>query len=213
MARCRPRAAVPPPGPTTRRARLDLDAQVAHLMRGCLGAIPEDGLRAKLLKSQAIGKPLRVKLGLDPTAPDIHLGFAVVLRKLRQFQQFGHHAIFLIGDYTALIGDPSDKNKLRPMLTTEDIQRNEATYFEQAARILDAQRTELRHNSEWLGQLSFPDIDPVPNPPVTTAGTQNDGVHRLVASQPIGAIITGFDSYVSYAYAGGTELREIVAPE
>ncbi|MBK9612179.1 tyrosine--tRNA ligase [Candidatus Amarobacter glycogenicus] len=103
-------------------------------------------------------RPLRVYLGIDPTATSLTLGHTVPLRKLRQFQQFGHHAIFLIGDYTALIGDPSDKNKLRPMLTTEDIQRNEATYFEQAARILDAQRTELRHNSEWLGQLSFPDI-------------------------------------------------------
>ncbi|MBK8561374.1 tyrosine--tRNA ligase [Candidatus Amarobacter glycogenicus] len=103
-------------------------------------------------------RPLRVYLGIDPTATSLTLGHTVPLRKLRQFQQFGHHAIFLIGDYTALIGDPSDKNKLRPMLTTEDIQRNEATYFEQAARILDAQQTELRHNSEWLGQLSFPDI-------------------------------------------------------
>ena len=103
-------------------------------------------------------RPLRVYLGIDPTATSLTLGHTVPLRKLRQFQQFGHHAIFLIGDYTALIGDPSDKNKLRPMLTSEDIQRNEATYFEQAARILDAQETELRHNSEWLGQLSFPDI-------------------------------------------------------
>ncbi|MBK6561544.1 tyrosine--tRNA ligase [Candidatus Amarobacter glycogenicus] len=103
-------------------------------------------------------RPLRVYLGIDPTATSLTLGHTVPLRKLRQFQQFGHHAIFLIGDYTALIGDPSDKNKLRPMLTTEDIQRNEATYFDQAARILDAQQTELRHNSEWLGQLSFPDI-------------------------------------------------------
>ena len=103
-------------------------------------------------------RPLRVYLGIDPTATSLTLGHTVPLRKLRQFQQFGHHAIFLIGDYTALIGDPSDKNKLRPMLTSEDIQRNEATYFEQAARILDAPETELRHNSEWLGQLSFPDI-------------------------------------------------------
>ena len=103
-------------------------------------------------------RPLRVYLGIDPTATSLTLGHTVPLRKLRQFQQFGHHAIFLIGDHTALIGDPSDKNKLRPMLTSEDIQRNEATYFEQAARILDAPETELRHNSEWLGQLSFPDI-------------------------------------------------------
>jgi tyrosyl-tRNA synthetase len=103
-------------------------------------------------------RPLRVYLGIDPTATSLTLGHTVPLRKLAQFQQFGHHAIFLIGDYTALIGDPSDKNKLRPMLTEEEIQRNASSYFEQAARILDSEKTELRHNSEWLGQLSFPDI-------------------------------------------------------
>ncbi len=105
-----------------------------------------------------LDRPLRVYLGVDPTATSLTLGHTVPLRKLRQFQDFGHHAIFLIGDYTALIGDPSDKNKLRPMLTQEDIKANEATYFEQAARILDASKTELRHNSEWLGALTFPDI-------------------------------------------------------
>ena len=103
-------------------------------------------------------RPLRVYLGIDPTATSLTLGHTVPLRKLRQFQHFGHDCVFLIGDYTALIGDPSDKNKLRPMLTQEDIAVNEATYFEQAARILDAQKTELRHNSEWLGKLTFPDI-------------------------------------------------------
>lgn len=103
-------------------------------------------------------RPLRVYLGIDPTATSLTLGHTVPLRKLRQFQHFGHHAIFLIGDYTALIGDPSDKNKLRPLLTPEDIRANEHTYFEQAAKILDPTKTELRHNSEWLGKLAFPDI-------------------------------------------------------
>ena len=106
----------------------------------------------------ALDRPLRVYLGIDPTATSLTLGHTVPLRKLRQFQQFGHHAIFLIGDYTALIGDPSDKNKLRPTLTQEDIKANEKSYFDQAATILDASKTELRHNSEWLGALSFPDI-------------------------------------------------------
>ncbi|MEO6045830.1 MAG: tyrosine--tRNA ligase, partial [Tepidiformaceae bacterium] len=105
-----------------------------------------------------LDRPLRVYLGVDPTATSLTLGHTVPLRKLRQFQQFGHKAIFLIGDYTALIGDPSDKNKLRPLLTPEDIKANEQTYFEQAAKILDQEQTELRHNSEWLGALSFPDI-------------------------------------------------------
>lgn len=103
-------------------------------------------------------RPLRVYLGIDPTATSLTLGHTVPLRKLQQFQQFGHHAIFLIGDYTALIGDPSDKNKLRPMLTPEEIRRNEQTYFEQAARFLDPDRTELRHNSEWLSKLDFREI-------------------------------------------------------
>ncbi len=103
-------------------------------------------------------RPLRVYLGIDPTATSLTLGHTVPLRKLRQFQQFGHHAIFLIGDYTALIGDPSDKNKLRPTLTSEEIAGNEQTYFDQAAKILDQEKTEVRHNSEWLGKLKFPEI-------------------------------------------------------
>jgi tyrosyl-tRNA synthetase len=103
-------------------------------------------------------RPLRVYLGIDPTATSLTLGHTVPLRKLRQFQEFGHHTVLLIGDMTALVGDPSDKNALRPKLTTEDIQGNEATYFEQAAAILDASRTELRHNSEWLGKLDFAQI-------------------------------------------------------
>lgn len=103
-------------------------------------------------------RPLRVYLGIDPTATALTLGHTVPLRKLRQFQEFGHHGIFLIGDYTALIGDPSDKNKLRPQLTPEEILANEQTYFHQAATILDASTTELRHNSEWLGKLDFPQI-------------------------------------------------------
>src|SRR5512139_1328260 len=137
-----------------------VDEQLAVLMSGVdygdvlLRQQMERELRALLERDQ----PLRVYFGIDPTATSLTLGHTVPLRKLRQFQHFGHHCIFLIGDYTALIGDPSDKNKLRPMLSIEDIQRNEATYFEQAARILDPEQTELRHNSEWLGELAFPDI-------------------------------------------------------
>jgi tyrosyl-tRNA synthetase len=103
-------------------------------------------------------RPLRVYLGIDPTATSLTLGHTVPLRKLRQFQQFGHNTVFLIGDMTALVGDPSDKNALRPKLTSEDIKANEASYFEQAAAILDATKTELRHNSEWLAKLAFEQI-------------------------------------------------------
>jgi tyrosyl-tRNA synthetase len=137
-----------------------VDDQIAVLVNGV--DYGDDQLRRQMEKElRALleqDRPLRVYLGIDPTATALTLGHTVPLRKLRQFQQFGHHAIFLIGDYTALIGDPSDKNKLRPQLSQEDIRANEITYFDQAAKILDAEQTELRHNSEWLGKLSFPDI-------------------------------------------------------
>ena len=140
--------------------RNEVDSQIAVLMSGV--DYGDAGLRrqmeAELRARLAEGRPLRVYLGVDPTATSLTLGHTVPLRKLRQFQDFGHRCVFLIGDYTALIGDPSDKNKLRPMLTGEEIEANEKTYFDQAARILDASKTELRHNSEWLGALTFPDI-------------------------------------------------------
>jgi len=144
----------------TPRTMAPVEEQLATLMSGVeygdetLRRQMERELRALVEQD----RPLRVYLGIDPTATSLTLGHTVPLRKLRQFQSFGHHCIFLIGDYTALIGDPSDKNKLRPMLTQEDIKRNEQTYFEQAAKLLDPAKTELRHNSEWLGALSFPDI-------------------------------------------------------
>ena len=152
---------LPPPTPTSKaRQMAPVDDQLAVLMNGVdygddlLRRQMERELRGLLM----LDRPLRVYLGVDPTATSLTLGHTVPLRKLRQFQRLGHHAIFLIGDYTALIGDPSDKNKLRPLLTPEDIKANEATYFEQAAKILDSERTELRHNSEWLGALKFPDV-------------------------------------------------------
>jgi len=137
-----------------------VDEQLAVLMSGV--DYGDEGLRREMERELRalleLDRPLRVYLGIDPTATSLTLGHTVPLRKLRQFQQFGHHAIFLIGDYTALIGDPSDKNKLRPQLTQEEIHANEVTYFQQAATILDAATTELRHNSEWLGKLDFPQI-------------------------------------------------------
>jgi len=142
------------------RVMAPVEEQMAVLMSGVeygddlLRRQMERELRALLAQD----RPLRVYLGIDPTATSLTLGHTVPLRKLRQFQELGHHCIFLIGDYTALIGDPSDKNKLRPMLTQEDIKRNEQTYFDQAAKLLDPAKTELRHNSEWLGKLTFPDV-------------------------------------------------------
>ncbi len=137
---------------------LGIEEQLELLKRGTAGVIPQDGLKQKLEKSARTGKPLKIKLGLDPTAPDIHLGFAVVLRKLRQFQDLGHEVILIIGDFTALIGDPSGRSVTRPMLTREQIQENAATYVEQLSIILDRNRTTVRFNSEWLAPLGFADL-------------------------------------------------------
>src|SRR5579862_2504739 len=135
-----------------------IDQQAALLKRGTLSIVPENGLEEKLARSKQTGRPLRIKLGLDPTAPDIHLGFAVVLRKLRQFQDLGHQVVIIIGDYTALIGDPSGRSATRPMLSSEEIAANARTYVDQLTRILDRDKTHVRFNGEWLGKLSFADI-------------------------------------------------------
>lgn len=136
----------------------EVRTQAEQLRRGTLGVVPEHGLEEKLARAYRTGRPLRIKLGLDPTAPDIHLGFAVVLRKLRQFQDLGHQVVIIIGDYTALIGDPSGRSATRPMLSPEDVQENARTYVDQLARILDRERTEVRFNSEWLGRLDFAQV-------------------------------------------------------
>jgi tyrosyl-tRNA synthetase len=130
-----------------------VDAAMAVTLRGADELIPQDDWRKKLERSDATGVPLRVKLGLDPTAPDIHVGHTVVLNKLRQLQDLGHTVIFLIGDFTSMIGDPSGRNTTRPPLTAEQIQANAATYRAQADKILDPAKTELRYNSEWSDPL------------------------------------------------------------
>jgi tyrosyl-tRNA synthetase len=132
---------------------MTIDEQLAFLRKGTTEIIREDELRAKLEKSAKTGKPLRIKLGADPTAPDIHLGHTVVIRKLRAFQELGHTAIFLIGDFTGLIGDPSGKSATRPQLTREDIAANAETYKGQIFKLLDPEKTEIRFNSEWMDQL------------------------------------------------------------
>src|SRR5947207_2599767 len=132
---------------------MTIDEQLAYLRKGTTEVIREDELRAKLEKSAQTGKPLRVKLGADPTAPDIHLGHTVVIRKLRAFQELGHTAIFLIGDFTGLIGDPSGKSATRPQLTREEINANAETYKQQIFKLLDPVKTEIRFNSEWMDKL------------------------------------------------------------
>ena len=134
------------------------DEQMAALRRGAAEIIREEELRAKLEKSRAAGKPLRVKLGVDPTAPDLHLGHTVVLRKLKHFQEEGHTAVFLIGDFTAMVGDPTGQSETRPPLTSEQVRANAQTYLDQVYKILDRERTEVRYNSEWLGKMTGHDM-------------------------------------------------------
>ena len=122
-------------------------------LRGVDELLPQEDWLHKLARSEATGVPLRIKLGLDPTAPDIHVGHTVVLNKMRQLQDLGHQVIFLIGDFTTLIGDPSGRNSTRPPLTAEQIKANAETYYNQAAKVLDPARTEVRYNSEWSDQL------------------------------------------------------------
>jgi tyrosyl-tRNA synthetase len=127
----------------------EVQAALAIAKRGCDELLIEAEFAQKLARSELSGKPLRIKLGLDPTAPDIHIGHTVVLNKMRQLQDLGHTVIFLIGDFTSLIGDPSGRNATRPPLTREQIESNAKTYFEQAALVLDREKTEIRYNSEW----------------------------------------------------------------
>ncbi len=133
---------------------MTIDEQLTYLRKGMAELITEEELGERL----KLGRPLRVKLGLDPTAPDLHLGHTVVLRKLKHFQDLGHTVIFLIGDFTARIGDPSGRNVTRPPMSREEIEANAETYRAQASKILDTKRTEIRFNSEWLDAMKFDDV-------------------------------------------------------
>ncbi|MGB6265126.1 MAG: tyrosine--tRNA ligase [Candidatus Acidiferrales bacterium] len=135
-----------------------VEEQLAYLKKGAAEVIPENELKARLEHSVKSGKPLRVYLGVDPTAPDLHLGHTVVLRKLKHFQEMGHTAVFLIGDFSAMIGDPTGQSETRPPLTREQVKTNAETYLQQVYKILDRQKTEVRFNSEWLGKLSAEEI-------------------------------------------------------
>ncbi len=137
---------------------MTIDAQIAFIKKGTVDLIREEDLKAKLERSAKTGKPLRVKLGLDPTAPDIHVGHTVVIRKLKAFQDLGHTVIFLIGDFTGMIGDPSGKNVTRPPLTREEVNANAETYKRQMFKLLDPDKTELRFNGEWMDKFTAADF-------------------------------------------------------
>src|SRR5262245_7022508 len=131
--------------------------QLSYIKKGSAEIVKESELQSKLERSLATNKPLRVKAGFDPTAPDLHLGHTVLLRKLKHFQDLGHTVIFLIGDFTGMIGDPTGRSVTRPPLSPEEIMRNAKTYMAQVFKILNQKKTEVRHNSEWLGKLKGED--------------------------------------------------------
>jgi tyrosyl-tRNA synthetase len=137
---------------------MTVDEQLSVIRKGFAEIIREEDLRERLIQSEKSGKPLRVKAGFDPTAPDLHLGHTVLIRKLKHFQDCGHQVIFLIGDYTAMIGDPTGRNVTRPPMTHEQILANAETYKEQVFKILDPAKTEVRFNSEWLAKLGFQEL-------------------------------------------------------
>src|SRR6266571_697415 len=135
----------------------DVDEQLAYIKKGAAEIIRESELRERLQQSHKTGKPLRVKAGFDPTAPDLHLGHTVLLRKLKHFQDLGHTVIFLIGDFTGMIGDPTGRSATRPPLSPEEIMRNAKTYMAQVFKILSQAKTETRFNSEWFDKLKSAD--------------------------------------------------------
>jgi tyrosyl-tRNA synthetase len=184
--------------------------QLAYLRKGSAEIIREEELAAKLESSRAKNTPLRVKLGVDPTAPDLHLGHTVVLRKLKHFQDMGHVSIFLIGDFTAMVGDPTGQSVTRPPLTREQIAVNAKTYLEQVYKILDPRKTEVRYNSEWLGKLSsYEVIQLCGKYRLARMLEHEDFRSRLANNQPIAVhelLYSLFQGYDSVALKADVEL-------
>ena len=193
-----------------------VSAALATTLRGCEELIPQAEWLKKLVRSEATGQPLRIKLGLDPTAPDIHLGHTVVLNKMRQLQDLGHQVIFLIGDFTSLIGDPSGRNSTRPPLTPEQIKANADTYYRQASLVLDPARTEIRYNSEWCDPLGARGLIALASRyTVARMMERNDFHDRYKAGTPISVheflypLMQGYDSVAlkSDLELGGTDQK------
>jgi tyrosyl-tRNA synthetase len=172
-----------------------VEEQLAYLKKGVFEIIREEELRAKIERSAKTGKALRVKLGVDPTAPDIHLGHTVVLRKLKHFQDLGHIAVFLIGDFTAMVGDPTGQSETRPPLTREQVDANAKTYLEQVFKILDREKTEVRYNSEWLDKLTAQDIIKLCAYPLARILEREDFRSRLAAAQEASRQIPPFQPF------------------
>ncbi len=198
--------------PITERSLAALEVSRRH----CDELLPEDEWLQKLARSEATGQALRIKLGLDPTAPDIHIGHTVVLNKMRQLQDLGHQVIFLIGDFTSTIGDPSGRNTTRPPLTREQIEANAQTYYRQASLVLDPERTEIRYNSEWSDKLGARGmIELASRYTVARMMERNDFSERFKAGTPISVhellypLMQGYDSVAlkSDLELGGTDQK------
>jgi tyrosyl-tRNA synthetase len=191
------------------------DEQLTRLLSGSVEALPADRLAEQLRRSVDEGRPLRVKLGIDPTAPDIHLGHVVVLNKLRQFQDLGHVVVLIIGDYTARVGDPSGRSAERPVLSDEEIDANAETFQEQAFKVLDRERTEVRRNSEWLDMQSNELFGLARRFTVARLLERDDFTKRMRAEQPISLlellypVLQGYDSVAIEADVelGGTDQK------
>jgi tyrosyl-tRNA synthetase len=193
-----------------------VEEQLTYLKKGAAEIIREGDLRAKLEKSRATGKPLRVKLGMDPTAPDLHLGHTVVLRKLKHFQDLGHTAIFLIGDFTGMIGDPSGRSATRPPLTREQIEQNAETYKAQVFKILDPQKTVIDFNRRWFGPFSSDDFVRLTAKYTVSQLLEREDFHkRFTEEKPISVhellypLVQGYDSVALEADVelGGTDQK------
>jgi tyrosyl-tRNA synthetase len=191
---------------------IPVDQQLAELRRGCADLLIE----AEVARKLARGRPLRVKAGFDPTAPDLHLGHTVLINKLRQFQQFGHDVIFLIGDFTGLIGDPTGRNATRPRLTPAEVQANARTYQEQIFKILDPARTTIEFNSKWLSEMPLPKfVEVAAHYTVARMLERDDFARRYKSGQPISVheffypLAQGYDSVVLRADVelGGTDQK------
>lgn len=180
-----------------------VDEHLAAFRRGCVDLIEEKQLRGMLEKSLAEGRPLRVKFGMDPSSPDLHVGHGVQLRKLRDLQDLGHQIVLIVGDSTAMVGDPSGRNKLRPVLTREQVEANLRTYEEQAGRVLDLARTEVRRNSEWFDRMDFYDVLQLTGRMTVARMLERDTFQKRVQDgEPIGIheflypLMQGYDSVV-----------------
>jgi tyrosyl-tRNA synthetase len=194
----------------------EIERQLAVIRQGAEEVISEEEMAAKIRRSLATGRPLRIKQGFDPTAPDIHLGHAVGLRKLRDFQRLGHTVVIIIGDYTAMIGDPSGRSRTRPRLSREQVEHNSETYFQQFGKIVDAAKAEVRFNSEWFSKFTFLEgLNLISQGTVARILERDDFSIRFKAGEPIRLhelvypVLQGYDSVAIDADVelGGTEQK------